>query len=112
MEYPSILLPHASNTNINKLQIIQNKALRFIYNTHWSDFTTNNSLHNRAKLETVKDRLFKLSNKSLERIKDTVLDEHGGNAIYVYSEYIIEEEPFFQPAGKLRNLYEKLELLN
>ena len=109
LEYPSILLPHASNTNIKKLQTIQNKALRFAYNTHWDDFTSNNTLHNRAKLETVKDRLLYLSNKSLQRYYETVTQ--GSNAVYMYSDYTIDDEPHFQPTGKLQSLYENLDIL-
>ena len=112
MEYPSILIADTSNTHINKLQIIQNKALRFIYNTHWSEFITNNTLHNRAKLVTVKERLSKLQLKSYQRALETITDDQGRNAIYVYSDYTIEGEPHFQPAGRLRELYERLNLLD
>ena len=33
-----------------RLQIVQNKALRWIYNIRWDDFVTNASLHERAGL--------------------------------------------------------------
>ena len=112
MEYPTILLPDSSNTHLNKLQLIQNKALHFIYNTHWTDFITNNTLHNRAKLETVKERLIRLRDKTYQRAYDTITDDQGRNAVYIYSDYIIDEEPFLQPAGRLRNLYERLGILD
>ena len=62
LEYPPIMTATASDTQTNKLQIIQNKALRFIYNIHWQDHVTNNSLHHRSKLAPVKDRLVYLRN--------------------------------------------------
>ena len=111
MEYPAILLSDSSITRINKLQVIQNKALRFIYNTHWTEHITNNTLHNRANLETVKVRLNKLKIKSIKRAYETITDEQGGNAVYVFSDYVIEEEPFFPPSNKLKNLYEKMNML-
>ena len=111
MEYPSILLPQASNTNINKLQTIQNKALRFIYNTHWTDFISNNTLHVRANLETVKGRLIRLRDKAFQRYYNTITDEQGMNAVYIYSDYIIDEEPYFQPTNKLKSVYERLNIV-
>ena len=111
MEYPSILIADTSKTHINKLQIIQNKALRFIqaYNTHWSDFITNNTLDNTAKLETVKERLNKLQLKSYQRALDTITDDQGRNVIYCAYILIIQH---FQPARKLRDLYERVNLLD
>lgn len=40
----------ANTTNTKKLQIIQNKALRFIHNTHWTQFITNITLHENSNI--------------------------------------------------------------
>ena len=111
-EYPSILLADTSDTRIHKLQLIQNKALRFIYNTHWSDYITNTSLHNRAKIETVKDRLENLKTKTLLRAYDTITDDQGRNAVYIYSDYVIEEDPCYNPSNKLREVYNGFGILD
>ena len=58
--YKTLVLPHltyspltltlAYPTNRRKLQIVQNKALRLIYNIHWTQYRTNKSLHEEARL--------------------------------------------------------------
>ena len=63
LEYPAPLLVNSAKSSIHKLQLVQNKALRFIYNVKWNDFTTTDSLHKRANILTIQDRLKQLNNK-------------------------------------------------
>ena len=101
LEYPSIILANTSQYQLNKLQIIQNKALKFIYNTHWTDFTTNAQLHNRANLETISDRLHKLQNKALDKAKQLCDNTQDRDVIYKYSDYTIDIEPYNDPPDTL-----------
>ncbi len=55
--FSSIIAPKISTTNLNVLQIIQNKALRIIYKKSLFSRTTNEWLHEQASLCTIKDRL-------------------------------------------------------
>ena len=43
--YAPNIIQLAAHTNKRKLQIIQNRALHFIHDTHWTDFITNETLH-------------------------------------------------------------------
>ena len=101
-----------SNPQLKKLQIIQNKALRFIYNTRYQDYTTNETLHQRAKLVTVKERLIELRSKAMDRLNSLINHENDRNVIYKFSDYNIEIEPIFEPTNKLRDTYMRLGLLD
>jgi hypothetical protein len=57
IDYSSIIAPIISATNLNVLQIIQNKALRIIYKKSLFTRTSNEWLHEQASLCTIKDRL-------------------------------------------------------
>ena len=57
------------NIQIQKLQKVQNKALRIVYNTKWEEFITNQTLHNRANIEYLKDRLLNLQEKAIGKLK-------------------------------------------
>ena len=101
-----------SNTQLKRLQVIQNKALRFIYNIHYEDHITNEALHHRSKLATVKDRWNDLRNRTLDKLNLLINEEEDGNVIYKYSDYIIEDEPFNDRTHKLRDVYMRLGLLD
>ena len=111
LEYPPIITATISDTQMKKLQTIQNSALRFIYNTHYTDYTTNDTLHRRAGLATVKERLTKLRIRALENINNLINSEDG-NAIYKFSDFTLNTEPFNPPSNKLKNMYTKLGLLD
>ena len=100
------------NTQIHKLQVIQNKALRFIYNIKYDEYITNETLHNRAKLATVKDRLNYLRNKQMDKLNLLINDDDGGNISYKLSDYIIEDDPLQEKTNKLKDLYMRFGLLN
>ena len=48
--YPIIPLNTISNSSHRKLQRVQNRALRFIDNVHWTDRITSTTLHDRHRL--------------------------------------------------------------
>ena len=96
----------------HKLQVIQNKALRFVFNVRYPIIISNNSLHDRAKKATVKDRLNYLRNKQLEKLNTLINDENDGSVIYKFSDYVIEDEPFKVKSFRLRNIYRRLGLLD
>ena len=110
IEYPSIILPTASDYQKNKLQIVQNKALRFIYNIHWSDFVTNEQLHNRAKIPRISERLNKLREKAINKLKDLINVEERA-PYYSLSDYIIEDDPINEPSDVLKQLCIKLRII-
>ena len=97
MEYPTIILPNTSRSQLQKLQTVQNKALRFVYNTHWEDFITNEQLHNRANIDTFEDRLLKLQTKALNKLETVVTKPQDRDVVYIYSDYYIEDDPYFEP---------------
>ena len=102
----------SSNTQLHKLQVIQNKALRFVFNTKYTDRITNDTLHNRARLVTVKERLNILRNKELDRLNFLLSDDNDANVIYKFSDFAIEEDPINVKTNKLRNIYMRLGLLD
>ena len=56
-----------SNTRMRSLQQIQNKALRIITNTHWTQFIRNETLHNNLNIAPLNHRLKFLGDKHAER---------------------------------------------
>ena len=101
-----------SPTQMHKLQIIQNKALRFVYNTKYQEHTTNDTLHHRAKLAPVRDRLTFLRRKEIDRLNFLLNDDMGANVVYKFSDFTIEEEPYKAKSNKLLNIYMRLGLLD
>ena len=63
LEYPPIPLNTISNTNMLKIQRVQNKALKFITNTRWYDFRKMESLHHELNIEPMNSRISKLAQK-------------------------------------------------
>ena len=50
LTYAALTLSILTPTNRKKFQIVQNKALRWVYCTRWDEFITNLELHERARL--------------------------------------------------------------
>ena len=48
LTYCPLALLQTKHSNILSLQRIQNRAFRFIHDTHWQDFTTSETLHTRT----------------------------------------------------------------
>ena len=105
MEYPSTQLYLNSATNIHLLQKIQNRALRFTYNVSWSDFTSTATLHKRAKLPTIKDRLHTLKTKAIQHLHDNHVEENNYEPYYKYDEYSIQTPPHNQKKFEIRNSF-------
>ena len=78
--YKTLVLPHlthspltlslAYTTNIRKLQVIQNKALRFILNTHYTEHRTNRSLHEQVNIPPLNIRWRLLIDNQLTLLRD------------------------------------------
>lgn len=66
MTYASPVLISCAATNINKLQICQNKILRMIYDVPYTTPTT--TLHEMADIETIKEHINKLNENFLLRL--------------------------------------------
>lgn len=76
--YPAVPLNALSKTSINKLQVIQNKALRFVYNEHYPSRKTNKELHKQANLQAINTELYNRSKATWEKIEDLNLEIEEG----------------------------------
>ena len=78
LTYPPVPMNGASKTNQRMLQVIQNKALRFIYNVKFTDRISNEMLHLGADMEPVNlflhDQAAKIWNKTDLTLTDTMRD--------------------------------------
>lgn len=70
IEYPAVPTCSLRKTNIKKLQIIQNNAMRFIYNIKYTDRITNAELHRRAELPTINSLLHDRAQTIWRKIQD------------------------------------------
>ena len=111
MEYPAVLLADSSRPQINKLQVVQNKALRFAYEVRWQDRITNDALHQRANLAYIQDRLSKLQSSVFRKIRETYLDRELFPPTYKYSDFRIETESFYPQRNEVNLLLERFALL-
>lgn len=68
--YPPVPLHTISTTQMKKLQTVQNKALKFITNTHWQEFKTARQLHHETKLPPINRLMHKLARNTWHNIKD------------------------------------------
>ena len=94
------------------MQRIQNKALRFVYNTRWDDFITNIELQNRAKITSIDERLKHLKDKSATKFKENHLTEETKTTVYKFSDYEITGEPIFAQQNTILKYYKKWNLFN
>ena len=67
--YPVIPIHTVNNTNILRLQRIQNKALRFVTNTHWQEYRTSQSLHFQLNIEPINTLLHRHAKSYWENIQ-------------------------------------------
>lgn len=74
LEYPPIPQIAMKKSNINSLQVIQNKALRFIYNVKYPEIIGSDELHNQANLPKIKDLLTNRATDIWEKISKLELN--------------------------------------
>ena len=75
LEYPAPVLYTLNNTNMNKLQAIQNKAIRFILNLSINNRTTMEENHTKLKLDPINVRISKLTRKFMFTAKDLFFND-------------------------------------
>lgn len=69
LQYPPIPLATVSRYKQNKLQKIQNSALRFAYNVRWEQHRTMKSLHEQANLDPINYSLHQKAEKIFQKIQ-------------------------------------------
>ena len=111
IEYPAVLLADSSETQIKRLQMVQKKALRFVYDIHWPDRATNASLHQRANVSDIKTRLEHLQARIFCKLQTAYLEKDSNVTVYKYSDFIIEKDRVFDPSNKMQLLLEKFNLV-
>ena len=74
LDRPSIQLDKAPKTYISKLQLIQNRALRWAYNINLTDRVPTEQIHLAAKIDPINIRLAKLARKIMFKMKDFYFD--------------------------------------
>ena len=92
LDYPCIELNKTTLTNKSKLQKIQNKALRFILNIKLSDRIRSETMHERAKLDSINVRLAKLARKMLYKMKDLYVNADDELELAPYARLAIDYE--------------------
>ena len=65
IDYSSFIVDIISETNLKRLQVIQNKAVRCIFKARFDSSTS--ELCSKSNLNTIKDRLFDLNKRFIER---------------------------------------------
>ena len=69
LTYCPLALSLTAPTNHLKLQVVQNKALRFVLNTRWDDFKTTQSLHEETKVLPLNIAIHYRIAKQLEKFR-------------------------------------------
>ena len=109
MEYPAILNTNINKTNLGKLQVVQNKALRFMKGITLKDKARSKDLHKEFNIDPVNIRLDRLACKFLNTMKDMyhIPKRLNRNTKYKYSDFIIEGEPVRTRRRSLADSIEK-----
>ena len=68
LEYPAVGLCQVSKTTMHKMQVIQNKVLRFVFNQAPPYYNTVRDLHMQCKLEPLNTRLHRLANRTWDKL--------------------------------------------
>ena len=66
--YPTVPMNTISKAQMSTLQKTQNKALRFITNTHWTQHRTNVEIHNQLNMQPVNTIIHKQAKKTWETL--------------------------------------------
>ena len=107
LEYPHLILHKTGITNMRKLQIVQNRALRYILNHKLKDKVKISAMHEKLKIEPINLRLNKLAKKMLYKAKDRYCSKHNtaDDIFYRLSDYAIEDPPL---KTKKRSISERI----
>ena len=71
LTYCPLAVSLLAKSNHQKLQIIQNKALRFVLDTRWDEFRTSQSLHEETNLLPINITIHNRIIKQLEKFRLT-----------------------------------------
>ena len=85
--YPVIPLHTARKSQLKSLQRVQNKALRFITNTHWTEYRTSRSLHEECQVKPINQYLHQQARSLWNKIQTNTpqLYQHLANQIPPYA---------------------------
>ena len=111
IEYPAVLLADSSEGQIKRLQVVQNKALRFVYDIRWPVTASNDSLHQRANIPDIKSRLEHLQARIFCKLQAKYLEKDSYVTVYKYSDFTIEEESVFEQRNTMKLLLQKFNLV-
>lgn len=108
--YPTIPLHTLSKTSVLTLQRVQNRALRFITNTKWDDFTTAQALHQQCNLPPINQLLhahaqntwksFRIKLPHLYHLLKYTIPEDTRRHTYFPSSLQLAEGPLPEPVYK------------
>ena len=104
LEYPCYELSSCNQGSMKAMQVVQNKALRFIFDVALNDRVRSEILHQRAKLDPINVRLAKLSRKFLYNTKHRLADEPDADTapyLKLVVDFLPDNEPLRQPRMSL-----------
>ena len=70
LTYPPVPTHALSNTAIQRLQRVQNSALKYAYGHRWDSFITMEELHTQASMPAINVRLHELARRVWERLEN------------------------------------------
>ena len=73
-EYAPLPSFRSRKCNLEKLQKLQNKSLRFVNGSRLLDFVPNTVLHQKFSIDNVKERLYNLAKRQINTILDGELE--------------------------------------
>ena len=95
LEYSCVINRNIRPTDKTKMQVVQNKDLRFIKNLKKNYRVRMKDLHQELQIDPINVRIDMMSNKTINRMKELYLvSKHQDNtALYKYSDYTIQDTP-------------------
>lgn len=81
LTYPVIPLHTLTTTQTRRLQRVQNRALKYITNTHWTDMRTSKSLHQQCNIKPINIYLHDHAKTTWEKIQEHVPDLYNKHPI-------------------------------
>ena len=95
LEYPAVLNRNLNKTTKMRMQILQNRALRFIKGIKKSDRINMKSIHEELKIMPINVRIDYLANRCLNKMKEKYINKNNdiSEVTYKYGDFKIEGEP-------------------